>query len=103
MFAYGLIPGFFCMSLGFLGALRFTRTRMWRYAALTAVGCALAATFKQNFLIGAIAVFIYLILDMLRRGTWQGRLKTLATLAVAVAVLLLPTRIITGVYREISG
>ena len=103
MFAYGLIPGFFFMALGFLGALRFTRTENWWYAALTAIGCALAATFKQNFLIGAIAVGIYLILDMLRRGTWKKRLKTLAALLITVTVLLLPTRIITGVYREISG
>lgn len=102
MFAYGLIPGFFFMSLGFLGALRYTRTRKWRDAALLAVGCAFAATFKQNFLIGAIAVFIYLILDTLREGTWRIRLKTLSVLLVAAAVLLLPTRIITAVYRGVS-
>ena len=103
MFAYGLIPGFFFMSLGFLGALRFTRTGQWRYAVMTALGCALAATFKQNFLIGAIAVFIYLALDMLKACAWRARLRTLAVLLLSATVLLLPTRIITGVYREVSG
>ena len=103
MFAYGLIPGFFFMSLGFLGALRYTRTHAWGYAALTAVGCAIAATFKQNFLIGAIAVFIYLILHMLKDITWRQRLETLTVLLAAVAILLLPTRVITAVYREVSG
>jgi len=66
LFAYGLIPGFCFLSLGFYYALRYVKDGKTVHLAAMLCFCALAALIKQNYLIGVIAVLIFLLLSFFR-------------------------------------
>ena len=102
LFAYGLIPGFFFMMLAFYHAVRFSKRHKIRNAVGAVLGAAAAATLKQNFLIGAIAIGIFLLLEFLREKGLRRLYPLIATVCIA-AVLLLPTKLITAGYEAKTG
>ena len=85
LFAYGLIPGFYFLILGFYNALKYVRTEnAWNMAAmLLSVG--VAVLLKQNFLIGGIAIMIFLFLRFLEnRNGWM--MAVIAAVALSMTV-----------------
>ena len=98
LFAYGLIPGFFFMTLGFYNAIKFSYEKRIPNAVYAVIGASVAAFFKQNFLIGAIAILIYLILRLFaERG--KEKLKFLVVALCLVAFLFVPTEAVKIYYR----
>ena len=86
LFAYGLIPGFFFMLLAFYYSLRFCRTNRLPDMVLLLLSLALAVLLKQNFLIGGIAIVIFLFLQLLK----HKRFSRLAVMAALILSMLLP-------------
>lgn len=100
MFAYGLIPGFFFLTLAFYFTLRFAKEgKLWQLFAL--VGCiALAVLLKQNNLIGGIAIFLYLLLKLLKK---EGNWKYLIVLPLLLISLVLPSNLLRLYYESATG
>ncbi len=94
-FAYGQIPGLFFLMLSFLFTLRFCREHRWP-SVLGLVLCLSASILiRQNNLVGAIAIGVYLLLHLSRRHGW----KTLGALAAVLACMLVPSRLLTAYYE----
>lgn len=102
LFAYGLIPGFFFTVLSFYLAVRFAQTRRVLYAIFAVVAVSLAVCLKQNYLIAAIAIALYWLLQALRsRG-----IAVIKPLAFGLAVVLfasVPSALIRSYYEKITG
>lgn len=90
LFAYGLIPGLFCMMLAFYAALRYAAAGRKRHLAVMTLALGAAVCFKQNYLIGGVAIAIYFILQMLR----QFRHRQWVALLAVVFALLVPARLV---------
>lgn len=94
-FAYGQIPGLFFLMLSFLFTLRFCREHRWP-SVLGLVLCLSASILiRQNNLVGAIAIGVYLLLHLSRRHGW----KTLGALAAVLACMLVPSRLLAAHYE----
>lgn len=95
IFAYGLIPGFFFMMLAFYNALKFVDG----YKTKNLVGAVLASgaalIFKKNFMIGAVAVILYLVLRLMM----DKKLKSVVAIALVALSLVLPMKIIIGSFE----
>lgn len=92
LFAYGLIPGFFFMLTAFYFAIRFGKGHQTEHLVLTAVFAGVAVLLKKNFLIGAIAIVLYLLLTIKK----EKLAKTLIAVAsVALASVLVSQIAIT--------
>ena len=103
LFAYGLTPGFFFMILGFYNAVRFTQTHRIRNIAFAILGASVAICFKQNFLIGAIAIAIYWILHTFKSRSWKDMIKPVAALLALLLLMFVPTTLISGYFEEKTG
>ena len=86
LFAYGLIPGFFFMLLGFYHAIMYCQGSRLQDMAIMLLSVGLAVMLKQNFLIGGIAIGIFLFLQMLKKRWFS----CLAVLAVLILSMILP-------------
>lgn len=82
LFAYGLIPGFFFMILAFYQAIKFAKEHKTKALVLTAVFAGLATLLKMNFLIGVIAIVLYLVLS-LNKEKLKTTLIAIACVALA--------------------
>lgn len=99
MFAYGLLPGWFCLQLAFLHTLRFCRTNRWKNGFAMLLFIAVAVLLRNNNLIGGIAMIIYLLLHMLRSP--QKR-KVLAAAAI-IPCMLLPGSLVQHCFESRTG
>lgn len=98
-FAYGLIPGFFFM----LGAFYFQQKYFAGDGKKNLIWCMLflciAVALKSNFTVGAIAIAILFVMQMLKK-------KQVVCLALAVATLVcavLPGKALIAAYERESG
>ena len=96
LFAYGLIPGLFCLMGAVYAALCFARDGKWYQLVGLTVAVAAAVCFKQNYLIGGIAIVIYFFLQMLRRFRHR---QWMAMAAVVMAMIVPPKLVIAGFER----
>ncbi len=90
LFVYGLIPGFFFMLLGFYCALRYTHTEDLKAMLGMLLCVAVAVVLKQNFLIGGIAIGIFLFLQLLK----DKKIRLLAVLAALALSMTVPGNIL---------
>lgn len=94
LFAYGTIPGLFFILFGFYHALCFCKNHRYLNLALTVAGSCTAVILRKNYLIGVLAIAIFLCLDMLK----QFSFRHLALLVCISASLILPLKILPGVF-----
>ena len=99
LFAYGLIPGFFFLMLGFYQTLRYVRTNhVWNLVFLV-LSVGIAVILKQNFLIGGIAIMIYLFLHFLQ----NRNLRHFAAIALLALSMILPAEGLKLWYGNVAG
>lgn len=91
MFAYGLVPGFFCMMAAFYCGIRYFEQKKIRYWVLAIVLTCLAVFIKKNFLIGAIALTIWAVLKVAE----EHRYKELV-----LALIVMPCCLLFGSLTE---
>lgn len=96
LFAYGLIPGFFFMMLGFYYVLKYVRTEAIGHLLAMFLSVGAAVVLKQNFLIGGIAIAIYLFLNFLQKR----KLGILAIIAAVFFSMTVPAGIIKLCYEQ---
>lgn len=99
LFAYGLIPGFFFMLLSFYHGLIYARTGKAVDAAVLVLSAGLAVLLKQNFLIGGIAIGIFLFLQLLK----EKKIRNLTVMAALVLSMLLPAEALKFCYEKAAG
>lgn len=99
LFAYGLIPGFFFLMLGFYQTLKYVRTNHVKNLLVVVLAVGVAVLLKQNFLIGGIAIVIYLFLHCLR----SRNVRLLAAMAALVLSMLLPAEGLKAWYGQAAG
>ena len=88
LFAYGLIPGFYFMMMGFYQCLQYAESdNLWVMAAVL---------LKQNFLIGGIAVCIFLFLRYLQ----DGRIRKLVSVVALVICMTIPSTCLKELYEQ---
>ena len=97
LFAYGLIPGLFCLLAAFYAALCYANSGKWYHLVWLTLAIAAAVCLKQNYLIGGIAIVIYFVLQMIRR--FQHR-QWMAMVAVVLAMIFPSKWIIAGFEKD---
>lgn len=70
-FMYAVLPGLALAVLGICFLVRYLQDLRWSRGILCGVLCAAAALLKQNYLIFAIAVFLYLLWKALCARSWR--------------------------------
>lgn len=98
-FIYGTLPGLMFALLAVLQALRWNKTKKIRHLGFSIVFAALAGVLKNNYIIFAIAIGIYFILEFLRKPCLSLGVAT-AALAVASIFAIQP---IYAYYSARSG
>ncbi len=91
MFVYGLTPGFLFMTLAFYHALRYDREERFLNMIGMILSCAAAVLVRNNYMIGVIAIALFLMLKFFKK---EGNLKNLLALVAVVLCLVLPTRLV---------
>ena len=99
LFAYGLIPGFFFLMLGFYETLIYVRTKHIQNLAVMILSVGIAVLLKQNFLVGGIAIAIYLFLRFLR----TKNACMIAVITALVLIMLLPIEGLKSWYGRSAG
>lgn len=90
LFAYGNIPGLFLMLFAFYHTLRFCKYHNTLSLVFTVIGACLAVALRKNFIIGAIAIIIYLCLNLLK----QFSIKQLVAILCVVVSLIVPLKVL---------
>lgn len=99
LYAYSLIPGFFFLILSFYQMLKYVRTKHVRNMAVMISAVGIAVLLKQNFLIGGIAIGIYLFLHFLR----SKNVGMIAAITILVLIMLLPIEGLKAWYGRSAG
>lgn len=94
LFAYGTIPGLFFTLFGFYHCLSFCKNHRYLNLALTVVGGCMAVILRKNFLIGVVAMVIFICLDMLKGFSFRH----LALLVCISVSLVLPLKVLPAVF-----
>lgn len=100
LFVYGTIPGLCCMISAFYQTLRFTREKKIRNLIALILFCAGAVMLKSNYAIGIIAIFIYLVLQLLKE---KVTLKMAAALISLLLCLVVPNRLVRESFEAITN
>lgn len=98
-FAYGLVPGFFCMMCGFYFQQRYFREQRMRYAVAGIIMAVIATVLKGNFMVGVIAMVLLFAMRLLKE-------KKLRYLFLALALLVatqIPGPVLLKAYEQESG
>ncbi len=95
LFAYGLIPGYFFMICAFYQAIKFAKEHQTKALVLTAVFAGVATLLKKNFLIGVIAISIYLVLSINK----EKLTKTLVAVCCVVLATFLTSQLVIGCFE----
>lgn len=98
LFAYGLIPGFFFMICAFYYAIKFVKEKKTKALVLTAVFAGLATLLKKNFLIGVIAIAIYMVLSIKK----EKLVKSLVAVACVLLASVLSSQLVIGCFEGLS-
>lgn len=96
MFVYGQIPGLFFLCMGFYFTLRFGRTSSWTSCLGLLLCISMAVLLRNNNLIGAIAIILYLMLQWIEKQ--NGRLLIVA--AMVVICMVVPGKLLQGYVEE---
>lgn len=99
LFAYGLIPGFFFLMLGFYQTLKYLRTKHTGRLVIMVLSVGISVLLKQNFLIGGIAIILYLFLNFLQ----NKNIRQFAVMAILVLSMVLPAQGLKYWYGQASG
>ena len=99
LFVYGLIPGLFFLYIGVYGLISWLYGRGKFAPAAAVFGVGMACLIRNNYLIGAIAVFIILFMDFLKEVRWKSLILALAIVAAA----LIPGKLLTWGYEAAAG
>ena len=100
MFAYGLLPGFFFLMAAFYFTLRFGQENKLRQLFALVACIAVAVLLKQNYLIGGIAIFLYLLLKIFKK---EGNWKYFVLLPLLLVALVLPSNLLRLYYESRTG
>lgn len=100
VFAYGLIPGFFFQTLAFYNAILYASDHRIRNLIGLVIGIAAAVVLKQNYLIGGIAILIYLVLECIHCK--KHIRKTVLAVILVFASMMLPSRLLISVCEQIT-
>lgn len=98
LFAYGLTPGFFFMTLSFYNAIKFAYEKKISNAVFTGIGMGMATFFKQNFLIGGIAIAIFFFLQIFKEKK-KEKLKMLIALICVTVFMFVPSTLVKSYYQ----
>lgn len=77
LFAYGLIPGLFCLIAAFYWAAAFVDSEKKRYLVAMILFSCLAVFLKKNYLVGMIALAIWLFLELMKSRKYRGTFAAL--------------------------
>lgn len=99
LFAYGLIPGLFCLMGAIYAALGYSRDGKWYQLVALILAIAAAVCLKQNYLIGGIAIILYFVLQMLRGFKHR---QWMAIVAIVLAMIL-PSKWIIAGFEKATG
>ena len=99
LFVYGLIPGLLFLYIGVYGLISWLYGRGKFAPAAAVFGVGMACLIRNNYLIGAIAVFIILFMDFLKEVRWKSLILALAIVAAA----LIPGKLLTWGYEAAAG
>lgn len=99
LFAYGLIPGLYFLILGFYQTLCYVRTNNAWNLVFMVFSVGMAVILKQNFLIGGIAIIIYLMLQLLQ----NRNLHYFSVIVVLVLSMILPAEALKMWYGSVAG
>ena len=99
LFIYGLIPGFFFLTVSFYYSIRFLRTKAWRELAVMTVCTGMAVLMKPNYLIGAIAQVIFLFLGFLK----DKHIRYLISIVILLFCVTVPGKLIQKGYEQKTG
>ena len=100
LFAYGLIPGFFFMTLAFYNGIKFADEYKIRHLIGLVIGSICAVLMKNNYMIGVIAIIIYLILKLCNK---EFNWKSPVAIVLLALSLFLPHKIIASAYEAYTG
>ncbi len=95
LFLYGQVPGLFFLMLAFAFTLRFCRAQSWKSGVGAALCVAMAVALKKNYLIGGIAIILYLLLSFLQKP----RFRKAAIAAVVAVCMLLPNPLLIRAFE----
>lgn len=101
IFAYGLIPGFFFLMLAFYNITQYVKGHKVTNLIWVIIGTATAVVLKQNYLIGGIAVIIYLLLDGIHQR--KNLLNSFLVVILILVCMILPSRLLTFVCESVTG
>lgn len=99
LFAYGLIPGLFCLMGAIYAALGYSRDGKWYQLVALTLAIAAAVCLKQNYLIGGIAIILYFVLQMLRGFKHR---QWMAMVAIVLAMIF-PSKWIIAGFEKATG
>lgn len=99
LFAYGVIPGLFSMMWGFYWGICYTDERKPKDLVLMCLSLGAAVLLKQNYLIGAVAMLIFLCLELLKT---RDRRLIAGVLAVLLCVTV-PGKVLYRYYEQKTG
>ena len=100
LFAYGLIPGLFFMVLAFYNGLQLAKEHKLRHLIGLVLSSICAILLKNNFMIGIIAIIIYLLLKFCNK---EFHWKSAVAVVMLVLSLFLPQKILVATYENITG
>lgn len=99
LFAYGLLPGFFCLMAAFFWAVVFVDKGKKKYLVVMTLFSCLAVFLKENYLIGIIALTIWLFLELMK----SRRYRLMIAVLLLIPCCLLFVRAVKGIYELENG
>lgn len=99
LFAYGLLPGLFCLVAAFFWAQVFLDGGKKRHFVMTMIFSCAAVLLKKNYLIGVIALTIWLFLEFMK----SERYRWLIAALLLVPCCILSLRMVQSIYELESG
>lgn len=99
LFGYGLLPGFFCLMAAFFWAVDFMNNGKKKcLIAMTMFSC-LAIFLKENYLIGIIALTIWLFLEFMK----SKRYRMMIAVLLLIPCCVLSVRVVKSIYELERG
>lgn len=99
LFAYGLIPGLFFMVLAFYNCLLFCKDGKKRSLLGVVIFASLSVMLKKNFMIGVIAMMIYIAVKTVKKY----RHAYIAAICLLLVAMVLPMELLTLHFEKSAG
>lgn len=97
-FIYGDLSGMSFAMLGVYFLMKYTRKRKIRYAVYASISTALAYMFRMNIMIFIIAMFIYLILDLISKKESAKNIITKIIVIIGFIIMSILPSTLTKMY-----